>query len=112
MLLDHLIIEFDLTEKKEIVFDLLSSNSELSNDDVIRYTYLAHVLFVATSVGLYAKDLQTGDIKKIEHISSDDANVNNINTKLIVVDENKKFWLGTVEGLYRTFRLNELCEKR
>ena len=107
--LDHLIIEFDLvTEKKEIVFDLLSSNSELSNDDVIRYTYLARdVLFVATSVGLYAKDLQTGDIKKIEHISSDDANVNNINTKLIVVDENKKFWLGTVEGLYQ-FELSDL----
>ncbi len=101
--LDHLIIKFDLvTEKKETVFDLLSSDSELSNDDVIRYTYLTRdVLFVATSVGLYAKNLQTGDIKKIDHVSSDSANVNNINTKLILVDEHQRFWLGTVEGLYQ-----------
>lgn len=107
--LDHVIIKFDLvTEKKETVFDLLSSIADISSDEVIRYIYLSDdVLFIATSVGLYAKNLQTGDIKKIDHISSEKASVNNINTKLIVVDENKKFWLGTVEGLYQ-FELSDL----
>lgn len=111
VVLDHTIIKFDLvTEKKETVFDLLSSDAGLSNDDVIRYTHLvSDVLFVATSAGLYAKNLQTGDIKKIDHISSDKANINNINTKLIIIDDNKKFWLGTVEGLFQ-FELYELMD--
>jgi len=109
--LDHLIIKLNLvTEKKETVFDLFSSIADLSNDDVIRYIHLSDdVLFIATSVGLYAKNLQSGDIKKIAHTIEDRANRNNINTKLIVVDEHQKFWLGTVEGLYQ-FDFAELID--
>ncbi len=107
--LDHLIIKFNLaTEEKEVVFDSLSSNLGFSSDDVIRHIYLHQdILFIATSAGLYAKHFVSGNTKKIDHICDESANVNNINTKLIVVDANQKFWLGTVEGLYQ-FDLLEL----
>ncbi|WP_394222043.1 EAL domain-containing protein [Alteromonas gracilis] len=109
--LDHLVIKFDLvTKKKETVFDLLSSDLGLSSDDVIRHMYLFNdILFIATSAGLYANLLPSGEIKRIEHTRENESNIDNRNAKLIVVDKAQKFWLGTVEGLYQ-FELNELVQ--
>lgn len=106
---DHVIVQFNLeTEQWATVFDLLSPEIALPESEVIRHIALYdEVLFIATSAGFYTYDLLTKATRKIQYEENRESNRDKLNAKLIMIDEQANFWLGTVEGLYK-FNLEAL----
>ncbi|GAB5380221.1 MAG: EAL domain-containing protein [Aliiglaciecola sp.] len=99
--LDHNIIEYDLvTEQSSSVFDLLVHG--VDDAEAIRFLAVHQdYLFIATSVGLFVKHIPTQTVRKIDHVPETQQTLDNMNTKFIHIEGDKRFWLGTVEGLYR-----------
>lgn len=108
---DHVIVQYDLTTNTwSSVFDLLAPEFGIPESEVIRQLALHdNVLFIATSAGLYTQDLATQKVKKIQYEENRESNKDKLNAKLILVDDQANFWLGTVEGLYK-FKLNALLD--
>ena len=56
-------------------------------------------LFVATSTGLLAIDLQSKRQQVIDYLPGGLSNPNRLNSKFLMIDQ-QRLWIGTVEGLY------------
>lgn len=105
--LDHDVVEYDLvSNNSRSVFNLIQQGIE--DAEAIRFL-AAHQdhLFIATSVGLFAKHLPSQTIRKIDHVPDAEQTLDNMNTKFIHIEDDKRLWLGTVEGLY-SFELASL----
>ncbi|MFC3094419.1 EAL domain-containing protein [Alteromonas sediminis] len=107
--LDQVLIELNLdTLKWTTVFDLLSPEYAVTDQNVIRFIKVHEdVLFIATTEGLFTKHLASSNVKRVAHLQEQNYGPDKVNTKLIVIDQNDHFLLGTVEGLYR-FNLAEI----
>lgn len=78
-----------------------------SNDNYIRDLYLRdNLLFAASTNGVYQLDITTKQHKQIPHTPSVSLNIDNINTKKLLWDEQLGLLVGTVEGLYRIPKTN------
>ncbi|MCC2617099.1 EAL domain-containing protein [Aestuariibacter halophilus] len=83
----------------EVMFELPMSLVE--NQQSIRNVLLhGSYLVVATTQGLYLKNLQSGEQQLIDYLGDIEANINNLNTKRLFLDRENTLWVGTVEGLY------------
>ena len=107
--LDHEVVRMDSDlVQQEIIYTL---PERLRNkEEIIRSIHLTrHYLYVATSDGLYAmkRGSEKNDAVKIDYLSDIAENVDNRNTKFLLVDTRQRFWVATVRGLFMT-DLNQL----
>ena len=98
--LDHVLIEYSLvTKSHRVLFDMTVWTEE--EDEIIRFV-LPHdgLFFVATSLGLVVVEQATGEVTSLDYLGELTPNHNNVNAKLLHVDERNNLWIGTVEGLF------------
>ncbi|MCC5878550.1 MAG: EAL domain-containing protein [Idiomarina sp.] len=68
--------------------------------DIVRHAYPEQeFIFIATSAGLEAYNLNTGRVTEIDHLGGEQGNVNQINTKYLLPHDGELL-IATVQGLY------------
>ncbi len=88
------------------IFNL--SAQEIEQDGHIRFVKVVDsIVFVAHTGGLSAIDLNSPKRVDIDYLGELPRNIDNTNAKYLLTDSSNRFWLGTVQGLYR-FPLDEL----
>ncbi|MCW8090265.1 EAL domain-containing protein [Alteromonas sp. ASW11-130] len=107
--LDEEVVRYN-SRRDEITVLYQFPESALETEQSIRVASLYQsVLFIGATHKFLAIDLNQKDArpKEIDYLGDVTPTLDNINVKHFLLDENKRFWVGTVEGLFET-NLEEL----
>ena len=100
--LDHEVVFISARDKKPKTLAILPQRLR-EKDDVIRDVWLTQqYLYIASSGGLFAKrrDMPQAPLMPVNYLSADKRNPSNLNSKFLWVDEQRRFWVATVQGLF------------
>ncbi|MCU7555832.1 EAL domain-containing protein [Alteromonas sp. ASW11-19] len=88
------------TATYEVLYSLSDASLERA-ESIRRVDTIAGTLLIATTHNLYSKPLsESGKVTPVDYLNGVEPDVNTRNVKLLMQDNQQRFWVGTVGGLF------------